>query len=77
VVEETKRYSLNTVGISSPNRRVFNTVELENEWKVFHSGVKPTVYPTGGRILSGSIGEENVTTATKFSLAVKTVKVRI
>jgi len=35
LVEESKRYSLGVVAISSENRRGSNTVELDDGWKFF------------------------------------------
>ena len=48
LVEESKRYSLGVVAISSENRRGSNTVELDEEWKHFYSGDEPAQFAQAG-----------------------------
>jgi len=44
LVQEAKRYSLDVVGISSIKRHGSNTVELDHEWKIFHSASEPVKF---------------------------------
>jgi len=48
LVEEAKRYSLDVVGISSTKRRDSNTVDVDNGWKLFYSGVDPAKFAQAG-----------------------------
>ena len=38
LIEETKRYHLDTVGVSSTKRRSSGVVEMNGRWKLFYSG---------------------------------------
>ena len=48
MVEEAKRCSLDIIGISSTGRRGCSTVELDDEWKFFYSGVEPAKFAQAG-----------------------------
>ena len=48
LVEEAKRYHLDIVGISSTKRRGSGTVEMGGGWKLFYSGVDPTMSAQAG-----------------------------
>ena len=53
LVEEAKRYQLNTIGVSSIKRHGSGTVDLDGGWKLFHSGADPSMSAqTGVRILT-------------------------
>ena len=43
VVEEAKRYHLDIIEVSSTKRRGFETVDLDGGWKLFYSGVDPSM----------------------------------
>jgi len=53
LVEESMRYSLDVVYLSSIKRGCFHTVELDDWWKLFYSVVETAKFPkVGVRILA-------------------------
>jgi len=48
LLEDAKRYSPDVAGISSTKRRGSNTVKLDDEWKLFYSGVEPAQLALAG-----------------------------
>ena len=48
LVDEAKRYFPDVVGISSTKRRGYNTVELDDGWKLSYSGVESAKFAHAG-----------------------------
>ena len=48
LVKGAKRYYLDIVEVSSTKRRGSGTVELDDEWKLFHSGANPSMSAQAG-----------------------------
>ena len=48
LVEEAKKYHLDIVGVSSTKRRGSGIVELGGGWKLFYSGVNPSMSAQAG-----------------------------
>ena len=49
LVEEEKRYHLDTIGVFSTNRRGSGTVDLDGEWKLFYFGADPNMSAQVGK----------------------------
>ena len=48
LVEETKRYHLDIIAVSSTKRRGSGTVDLDGGWKLFYSGADPSMSAQAG-----------------------------
>jgi len=61
LMEETKRYHLDIVGVSSTKRRSSGPVNLDGRKKLFYSGADPSVSAQGGlEILTKGFGDTPV-----------------
>jgi exonuclease III len=48
LIEEAKKYQLDILGISSTKRKGKGTLNLNNGWQLFYSGVDPTIHAQAG-----------------------------
>ena len=48
LVQEAKRYFLDSIGVSSIKRRGTGTVDLDGGWKRFFSGADPSMFAQAG-----------------------------